>query len=97
METYSLTEYVEKWSGTLKRRCFVCTCKKCNGGKQTPYITNEAWLDIAFVLMDSDEITEAQYKELNHLAVSQWDVIAPCLSPENFWSNAKHLAGAENA
>lgn len=72
METkYSLMEYAKGHN----RMAFICGCKKC-GGKITSYVSSDEWLDIAYVLVASDMLTKKGFKELHHLAVSQWDFIA---------------------
>jgi len=72
--TFSLTEYTAGHT----RLAFYCDCKKC-GNKLSPYVATDSWLDIAFVLVQNDLISKAEFKNLNHLAVSQWETIAPML------------------
>ena len=67
---YSLKEY----ASDKKRMAFVCTCKKC-GTAITDYVSPDVWLDIAYVLVDSDFLTLKEFKNLHHLAVTQWDDI----------------------
>jgi rRNA maturation protein Rpf1 len=79
METkYSLAEYAEGHN----RMAFLCECKKC-GGKITSYVSRDEWLDIAYVLVDSDLLTKKEYNNLHHLAVSQWDFIYKTLKGAN--------------
>jgi hypothetical protein len=72
--TFSLTAH----TADKTRLAFYCDCKKC-GNKLTPYVSVGSWLDIAFVLVQNDLLTPAEFKNLNHLAVSQWETIAPML------------------
>lgn len=74
-KTYSLTEY----ASDKTRMAFVCTCKEC-GSALTSYVTPQTWLDIAFVLMDTDLLTVKQFKQMHHLACTQWDIIKPIIS-----------------
>ena len=61
---------------------FLCECKKC-GGKITSYVSPDEWLDIAYVLVDSDFLTLKEFKNLHHLAVSQWELIKSTLEGVN--------------
>jgi len=69
--TFSITEY----ASDKQRMAFVCTCKKCANG-MSDYVSPQVWLDIAFVLQDKDELTNVEFKKLNHSAVSQWNTIS---------------------
>lgn len=53
---------------------FYCDCKKCDN-KSTDWLSHDEWLDIAYVLVDSDLVTRKEFKQLNHLAVTQWNDI----------------------
>lgn len=75
---YSLTEY----ASDKDRMAFVCTCKKC-GTAMTDYMAPAQWLDIAFVLVDDDRLTVKEFKNLHHLAVSQWELIKNTLQGAN--------------
>lgn len=68
---FSLAEY----ASDKKRMAFVCSCKQC-GNKMSSYVSADDWLDISYVLVDSDSITSKGFKNLNHLAVSQWSLIS---------------------
>jgi hypothetical protein len=68
---FSLSEY----AADKTRMAFLCECKKC-GGKLTTYVSSQTWLDIAYVLVEDDLLTMKEYKNLHHLAVSQWELIS---------------------
>lgn len=68
---FSLAEYV----ADKERIAFVCSCKECVA-KMSSYLSVDEWLDIAYVLVDSDFITKKEFKKLNHLAVTQWALIS---------------------
>jgi hypothetical protein len=69
---FSLAEY----ASDKKQMAFLCECKKHIGSKKlTSYVSPDMWLDIAYVLVADDLLTAKEFKNLNHLAVSQWDLI----------------------
>jgi hypothetical protein len=68
---FSLADY----ASDKTRMAFVCVCKKCVNG-MSAYVSPEVWLDIAYVLVQDDLLTLKEFKNLNHLAVSQWDLIS---------------------
>jgi hypothetical protein len=71
MNKFSLSGYAEN----SKYMFFYCKCKQCDN-KSTAFISPSEYLDIAYVLVASDMLTKKEFKQLNHLAVSQWDFIA---------------------
>ena len=72
---FSLTEF----ASDKTRMAFMCECKEC-GFKLTKYVPVATWLDIAFVLVQDDLLTQAEYKTLHHLAASQWATIEATLA-----------------
>lgn len=71
---FSLAEY----TADKTRLAFFCDCKKC-GNKLSTYVSPQAWLDVAYVLVQDDLVSMPEFKNLQHLAVSQWATIAPML------------------
>lgn len=77
-DKFSLADY----ASDKKRMAFVCECKEC-GNKISGYVSPETWLDVAYVLVQDDLLTTKEFKNLNHLAVSQWELISNTLNSNN--------------
>lgn len=75
---FSLADY----ASDKKQMAFVCVCKECVNG-MSDYLSPEAWLDVAYVLVQDDLLTTKEFQNLNHLAVSQWELISNTLNGNN--------------
>jgi len=72
---FSLADY----ASDKQKLAFVCVCKKCVNG-MSDYLSPDVWLDVAYVLVQDDLLTTKEFKNLNHLAVSQWELIRNTLN-----------------